>query len=184
MPRTIGEIAKTSLTPWRFSSFLKLLTEFMGAKSILETGTSFGINTLYLAQSKSAPLVTSIEGNQEIAKIAEEQFGKLGISNIILKQGLLIETLEQTVSEHPPEFVFLDADHSLEGVRHSMEIIMKIKPLPRCIVVHDIYWSKEMTTAWHRILTDRRCKLTIDLFHAGLIFPSVPMEKQHFHLKM
>ena len=48
--RLISEIADTSLSDLRFSLLYLRLIRHIDAKNIIELGTSFGINTLYLAQ--------------------------------------------------------------------------------------------------------------------------------------
>lgn len=51
-------------------------------KTILELGTSLGISTSYLASVNSESNIFTIEGSEEIAKIAKNNFKELELTNV------------------------------------------------------------------------------------------------------
>lgn len=155
----------------------------MGYQTVLETGTSVGLNTAYLAHSNASSIYT-IEGSAEIAREAQEGFDQLGLQQINLRIGLVKEVFESVLNESTPGLIFLDADHRLETMRYYMDAIATHSPGTACIVIHDIYWSAGMKQAWQEIVGNPQYALTIDLFEAGVVFPSYPMEKQHFTLRL
>ena len=181
--KTISSIAKTSLSTRNFSSFLYLLSEFLVVEGTVETGTSLGINALYLAGPPNVKKVVTIEASPILSKIAKNQFEKLLQHKIEVSQGVIDDKFESAIIKEQPDLCFLDADHRSEAVKWCLDVIMTHQPKIKCIVVHDIYWSMDMKKAWETIVSDKRFNLTIDLFQAGVIFPSIDMPKQHFALR-
>lgn len=178
---TVGNVARRSLSQPRFSNFLRLLCEYLNAKTVLETGTSLGINARYLAVAETVEKVVTIEGSDIIHQLAKETFN--GDPKIQSELGNLHELLEMNLVRHQPDLVFLDADHRASAVKYCLEKIMELSPATQCIVIHDIYWSKDMMQGWEEIVQSPSYNLTIDIFQAGIIFPNHPIEKQHFTLK-
>ena len=74
-------------------------------------------------------------------------------------------------------------DHRSETIHFYLEELKKHGENIKAIVIHDIYWSADMNEAWQTVIRDPDYALTIDCFHAGIIFPSRDMVKQHFVLK-
>ncbi|WP_179213324.1 O-methyltransferase [Ekhidna lutea] len=181
--RTISSIAKTSLSKPKFSAFLYKLLELLEVEKVLETGTSLGINGLYMAGPERVKKVCTVEASPIIASIAQKQFAKLLQHKIEIKQGTIQDTIEPLLIREQPEFCFIDADHRSSAVLSCVDAIMKHTPKIKCIVVHDIYWSPDMSSVWDKITSDTRFALTIDIFQAGIIFPNMQMPKQHFTLR-
>lgn len=182
LQRSISYIAKTSSSSAKFSSFLLQLANQLNTRNILETGTSLGLNTLYLAQSKAKEIHT-IEGNRAIAEIAKKNFADFSCEKIRLHQEVLEDAFEHLVKNYQPEMIFLDADHRSRIIRYCLEVVTPYLEKIKVIIIHDIYWSRDMSKGWSEIKKSEKFPLTIDLFEAGLIFPNFDGEKQHFILK-
>lgn len=180
--QTIGSIAKTSASNRKFAAFLSLLIDDLKATSVLETGTSLGLTTMYLAASK-AQKITTIEGSNVLRQLAQTNFRKATIDSIDSQHGDIHLLFPSLLASKLPDFIFLDADHRGSTVQKQVEQILKTVPSVKCIVIHDIHWSKDMNTCWNDLIRDQRVNLTIDIFQAGLVFPSADMEKQHFTLR-
>ena len=179
--KTIRSIAKTSLSFSKFSAFLHLLTTYLDSKVILETGTSLGINSLYLAASPDKKVVT-LEGSVILSQIAGRLFEEFQYNNISIETEDINKIFLSALIRHEPDFIFLDADHRGATVVKQVHQIMNGVKQPECIVIHDINWSADMNETWKKFILDDRFNLTIDLFQAGLIFPKKGIEKQHFTL--
>jgi predicted O-methyltransferase YrrM len=94
----------------------------LGARRIVEAGTSFGVSTLFLAAAVrdnlqaasqahqsggSEPIVIGTEYEPEKARIARGHFAEAGLSNLIdLREGDLRETLRDV--RGPIDFMLLD----------------------------------------------------------------------------
>lgn len=175
--KSISQIARKSLSYPQFNAFVYLLSEFLGVEQSMETGTSLGVNAYYMAQ---ACKTTTIEGSSVIAKVA---FNNLNQTAATVVHGKLIDVFESTYHQVRPQILFLDADHESKALDGCLEIIMSSNPLPDCLVIHDIYWSRDMNQFWKKLLTNDQFVLTVDIFQAGLVFPNIKMEKQHVIMK-
>jgi len=179
--KTIGDVARGSLSTAKFSSLLKLLCDELEIKTALETGTSLGINALYLSKGNKMEKVISIEGSGIIHQLAKKTVA--GVENVDVRLGNLYELFESNLVQHEPELVFLDADHRKSAIEFCLDKIELHTPNIKCIVIHDIYWSEDMADAWKDIIENEKYTLTVDIFQAGIIFPQMQMEKQHFTLR-
>ena len=90
--------------------FLYLTAKSIGAKNIIEFGTSFGISTIYLASAvkdNGGGKVISTEIEPEKVNIAKENIKKAGLDNIIeIRLGDAAETLQRIDMEI--DMLFLD----------------------------------------------------------------------------
>lgn len=179
---TIGSIAKRSASSARFSSFLRELITYVDSKTVLETGTSLGINTLYLASS-SADKVVSIDASKLLCSLSEKNLEEFKDRKVQVVNGDIHDILEKEIVHYQPDFYFLDADHRSTTVAFCIDLILKHTPNAKCIVVHDINWSEDMNEIWGELTNDPRFTLTIDIFEAGILFPNLEMPKQHFVLR-
>jgi predicted O-methyltransferase YrrM len=180
---TISKIAKTSLSKKRFSQFLLGLGTYMQITSALETGTSLGINTLYLENIETIKKVVTIERNEVISNIAIQIIKRSNKKKVEIITGDIYDHFEATIENLRPQLIFLDADHRQEAIRFYLDKINQNLDSIKVIVIHDIYWSKDINRIWLELVNDNRYPLTVDIFQAGLIFPNIKKEKQHFTLK-
>lgn len=183
-PRTISSIARTSVSPLKFSSlYLRMIRHFK-ARTILELGTSLGINTLYLAQPKDAH-VTTFEGSAEIADIARLTFEFAESKNIQLVEG----NLDQTLSTHLQtarkiDFAFVDANHRYQPTLSYLEQLLARIHGSSIIVLDDIHYSAEMEKAWHEVKNHKLVYGSADLFRCGVLFFDPSLNKQHVILQL
>lgn len=177
-----GKWAKHVTSSKKFSSFLIRLINHLDAQTVLETGTATGINASSLSLSNAKEIV-SIEGSEEILKIAKQTIAHHGNNKVKLILGEIRSTFESALKDYNPDVIFLDADHRSETISFYLSAINEMNPLPKCILIHDIYWSKDMNNAWRKVVNNNHFNLTIDLFEVGLIFPDYPAQKQHFTIQ-
>ncbi len=180
--KKLGFEAKSSPSTTSFSAFLSKFLDYLNAECILETGTSLGFNALYLAES-NVHRVWTLEGNSSIANIAMEHFKQLNAEKISLVSGDIHDTFAPTLRESGADVIFLDADHRSQAVSKFLNMMTPYMSGIKCIIIHDIYWSEDMTRIWQKLIEDQRFPMTIDIFQAGLIFPNENLEKQHFVVK-
>lgn len=114
LPTLLAELEATADAYWNISRenavFLSSLLKAMGAKRVLEVGTSNGYSTLWFAEAvgESGEVVT-LEFDAGRAALARENFAKAGLAErITLIQGDACETLKTLTG--PFDFVFLDAE--------------------------------------------------------------------------
>src|SRR5688572_1264945 len=137
--RKISKIARTSLSSQKFASLYARIIRKFQCKNILETGTSLGINTLYLASSPGST-VTTFEGAPSLAGIARDTFTLAETQNIKLLEGNLDSTLENYLqSSGKIDLAFLDANHRYEAtLRYFRWLLPKIHERST-IILDDIH---------------------------------------------
>ena len=97
--RTVRQLAKSALKPKKYSQLLFRLVKHYQPVTIVELGTSLGITTSYLSIANPNARITTIEGSNAVAAIAEENFEKLGLKNIQLVVGNFDNVLKNICDE-------------------------------------------------------------------------------------
>lgn len=105
------------------AEFCHMLCRALGARRVVEVGTSFGVSTLYLADAVRANgggVVIATEYEAAKAAQARANFAAAGVADLIdLREGDLRETLK--VIEGPVDFVLMDI--WTEMARPALELI-------------------------------------------------------------
>lgn len=178
----VSVIAKKGLTKPKISRLLARLMSYNNSKQVVELGTSFGLNTLYMAQ-KSDSHITTFEGSKEIADIALTNFEFFERENIELITGNIDEELPRfTNSRIRIDFAYIDANHRYEPTIKYFNQLLKRMHDDSIMVLDDIYWSKEMTQAWNTIKEHPQVTHSIDLFEVGIVFFKPDLSKTHYTL--
>lgn len=116
---------------------LRLLTESVGAKRVVEIGTSTGESGIWfaLALRKTGGHLFTHEIDEQRAQVAQENFRRAGVDELIT---LIVGDAHETVKQHtePIDVLFLDADK--EGY---LDYLDKLVPLVRpggLIIAHNM----------------------------------------------
>lgn len=178
--RTIGQVARSSTTPYRQALFYLDLLYHINAKRVVELGTSLGMTTLYMAQKKDAQIFT-FEGSHAIANTALTNFEWAGKQNIKLIEGNLDQTLHRFLEPTDKiDFVLMDANHRyVPTLEYYRLLTRRIRP-SGLIVIDDIHRSEEMEKAWSEIRTDTLVYGSVDLYRCGILCFDPALGKQHY----
>ena len=192
--RKISDIARTALSPASQCEVLFKTINWLQPQTMLEIGTSLGISTLYQnAAAMSAQLVT-LEGSPAVAGAARrgflrfEQFrlGRTGgrAKPIQQLEGDFAQTLPLALAGMTQlDYVFFDGNHRYEPTMHYFKLCLEKAHAGSVFVVDDIHWSGEMEQAWREIQQHPSVRVTIDVFHFGLVFfRAEQREVEHFVL--
>jgi predicted O-methyltransferase YrrM len=181
--RMIRDIARTSVSPRKYSNlYLRIIKEY-NYNTIIELGASLGLNTLYLASSPSSQ-VTTFEGAEGVARIAEELFNSAGVQNIKLVRGNIDVTLsEELQAINVVDFALMDANHRYEPTLKYFDLLASKVAAKSMVVLDDIHSCREMEEAWVAVQQDARVCATADLYRCGLVFFDPSLNKQHVVLR-
>jgi predicted O-methyltransferase YrrM len=178
--RIISEIAATSVNSPDYCRFYFRLVEYLEAKNCVELGTSFGITSLYLSQSKKCNL-TTFEGNPTIADMALTNFEHFEAKNIELIVGNIDDTLPVFLqTPQKIDFVLMDANHQYQPTLNYFERLSKRMADKGVIVIDDINHSPQMQKAWRELKSNDLVYGSIDLFRCGILFFDPTLNKQHY----
>ena len=181
--RKVSDIANKSLKSAKFSQLLFRIAKESRAQTILELGTSLGITTAYLAAADRKAKCITMEGCPETAGIAQETFKKFGLSNIELMVGDINKNLPELLEDTEQlDLIFFDANHSSEAVLSYFEQCLGHIRKETILIVDDIYWSKDMESAWKEIKENDKVTATIDLFQLGIVFFNSDLHKKHYKM--
>jgi predicted O-methyltransferase YrrM len=169
--KKVSEIAKHGISNYQTSRVLSNLISFNQSSSVLELGTSLGLNTMYMNNIASVEGVTTIEGNPDLCALANTHFRRQNCHNITLKncdiESALIE-LKEVGSRF--DFIYVDANHTYEATLAYYRHLMKIVSDDGILVFDDINWSVGMKNAWEMIKTQMKFGLTIENNELGIVF--------------
>lgn len=182
--RTVAELARHTAIPPAVGRMLFRLVDFCKPETILELGTSLGISTLYLRGAALRAQIVTIEGSPEIAMQAQTNFAKFYADNVDLRIGTFASALPAALQDlQRLDFLYLDGDHRREATLAYVESCLDFAHEHSVFVIADIYWSAEMMAAWQALRTHPRVRLSVDLFHFGILFfRSENIEPEHFIL--
>lgn len=179
--RSIKSITQSACKSPKYAQLLFRLTYYYKPNSILELGTSVGLTTAYLAKAAPQAKVISIEGAEQIAKIAQLNLEKLKVHNVKQLIGDFSKELSGALSElKNVDLVFFDGNHQKAPTLSYFEACLKCAHENSIFIFDDIYWSNEMTEAWREIKEHEQVKQTIDLFQLGIVFFKTDQEQEHF----
>jgi predicted O-methyltransferase YrrM len=182
--RKISAIAATSSSTIRFSAMYARLAQYCHAGTIIELGTSFGLNTAYLAQKRDATVYT-FEGAPCIAEIAESTFEFLQMRNVELIKGNIDTTLPALLSRLDKiDFAFLDANHQYEPTKRYFELLVSKLHHQSLMIIDDIHGNAGMHAAWNELCKHPLVYTSIDLYRCGILFFDPSLNKQHVVLQV
>ena len=177
--RPVRSIARNSLQQPRVCRLFFRLVRYFKANTILELGTSLGITTSYLALARPGARVITLEGCPQTAALARQTFSKAGIQNVELIVGDFAQTLPALFNTNiSPDLVYIDGDHSLEGVLRNFSIISKHLHESSVVIIDDIRWSRGMRTAWKHLMAHEKTTMALDLGSIGILFFDPALSKQ------
>jgi predicted O-methyltransferase YrrM len=181
--RAVGKITRSSVSPAKYSALYARAIRYFASKTVVELGTSVGINTLYLAQHASATVHT-FEGDPAVAELARDTFSFSQQKNIQLLQGNIDTTLSPFLaSHHPIDFAFIDANHRYEAAMRYFEQLLDASANHTILVFDDIHLNPGMEKAWGEIRKHELVHATADLYRCGFVFLDPSLNRQHWVLQ-
>lgn len=169
--RNISAIAANGISSKTKSECLFRLVQHLQLKTIIELGTSVGLNSLYLAAAVERGQVISIEGSASLHQFAKQLAEKNAFSFVQYVKGKFDDVLPEILSaQQTIDFVYIDGNHLETATLNYFELLLPHLHDNSVLVFDDIYWSKGMTKAWKKISLHPQVRLSLDLFSMGIVF--------------
>lgn len=182
--RSVADLAKKVAKQPKYGRLLFRLCDHFQPSEILELGTSMGLSTAYLALANSRSKIISIEGCEEVARQAEENFKKLELKNVHQRLGNFDNVLPEVLKEISNlDMVFFDGNHRKEPTLSYFQQCLAKANENSVFIFDDIYWSSEMKEAWEEIKKNEQVRVTIDLYSIGIVFFRKEQAKEHFVIR-
>ncbi len=189
--KTISQVAKAALKPKKYAQLLYRLVQHYQPQTVIELGTSLGLTTAYLAAANPRARIVTIEGSKAIAQKAQQNFKKLGLSNIQPLTGnfddllpTVIQTLSEAEGQPSIDLAYIDGNHRYQPTLQYFEQMLEKTTSHSILVFDDIHWSPEMEKAWEAVKSHPAVQYTIDVFFLGFVFFRKEFRvKQHFTIR-
>jgi predicted O-methyltransferase YrrM len=183
--RQISKIAKTAGITHKRAELLFRITDYFQPISILEIGTSLGLATSALALGNPKAKIITLEGCPETAKIAQEQLGKFGLTNV----NSVVTEFDKYLSNFKLQtlnfkLIYFDGNHSKSATLAYFELLLPTITNDTVWIFDDIHWSTDMEEAWGIIKYHPKVTITIDTFQWGLVFFRMEQPKEHFVIRV
>lgn len=181
--RKVSDIAKYAGISKNKATFFQKILYYYKPKNILELGTSLGIGTASISIVLPNAQITSIEGCSNTAKKAAEYFERFNLKNINIKIGKFSDLLPKIYQNNHFDLIYFDGNHQKEAtITYFIDSLQSVHN-DTILIFDDIHWSKGMEEAWNFIKEHKKVRVSIDLFHVGLVFFRKEQVKQHFILR-
>lgn len=182
--KTISQIARRSLMSEKNASLLYRITHEFKPEYVLELGTCLGITTMYLASANPEATIYTIEGSEELSKIAQSNFKEQHFHNIHSITNTFEKSLPDLLEKLPRiDFVLIDGNHRKEPTLNYFEQLLSKSDNDTILIFDDIHWSDEMEEAWEHIQNDSRVSVCLDLFFMGIVFLKKELHKEKFTIR-
>lgn len=167
---TAAQLANTVSCSRSWGTFLYLVSQYTGARIILELGSAAGISGCYLASGQSCQRFITIEGSALLAAIAEETIKKVSdkaeIHNCLFDEGL--DAVLPLLTDDKLDLVWIDGHHEKMATLHYFNRVRPHLHENSLVLFHDIRWSGDMFDAWKILRQHKGFSHTIDLHSSGL----------------
>lgn len=182
--RKISAIAKNAGISKKRSELLYRITQYFEVKQILEIGTSLGIATASMALANRNGTIITLEGCEETAKIAQNQFNKFDFKNINIEVGNFNDTLPKVIKNKKYDLIYFDGNHQEQATINYFEQCLSTIHNESIFILDDIHWSGGMEKAWEFIKNHKKVTVSIDTYQWGIVFFRKEQPKEHFTIRV
>jgi predicted O-methyltransferase YrrM len=165
-------------------ALLYRIARWFQPEMIVELGTGMGISTIYLASAAPEAALHSIERDMDRASKAAQLICRICPGPVSIHWGEMGEKLEDILPLVPGRYVaFVDGDHNYEPTLHYARDLLERAGDEAIIVMDDIYWSRGMYRAWKEISSWQEVRVSVDLFHLGILLLRRDLHKRQIKIK-
>jgi predicted O-methyltransferase YrrM len=173
VPKKISskELCKIGLKN-EFAHLIYALVKRHTPLKVLELGTCCGFSAIYISKAlKDRAEIHTIEGSEQTALLAQENFANAKCKNVISHIGRFNDVLPKILPAIAPlDFVFIDGHHDKNATLEYFETIKPYLATNALVLFDDISWSEGMCEAWREIQNDKTIKSFKDYQKVGLCF--------------
>lgn len=186
--RRVCDIARKHLESAKVGQLLFRIVVWMGQQEkrpleIIELGTSLGVTTAYLAAASGKNNVLTLEGSEEVLRVAQGVWRALKLENITWQVGNIDDSLYKCAREKL-DVAYVDANHTYAATMRYVNYLLPRMDEKGIVVLDDIHYSQKMEHAWSELKADDRVTTSIDLYHVGILFVDPHYLKRHYRIRI
>ena len=182
--RKISKIAKVASIREKYGLLIMRFVPYLNIRNSLEIGTSLGVASSCLGFADDKLKVLTLEGCENTAHVAKEQFEFFGLKNIEVLVGEFEKTLPQSIENNSFDLIFFDGNHTKEATVNYFKAALSSRHNDSVFIFDDIHWNTEMCAAWQEIKNHEEVTVTIDTFQWGIVFFRKEQKKEHFTIRI
>lgn len=182
--RSVSKIAKVASIKEKYGLLLMRLIPYLKISNSLEIGTSLGVASSCIGIANSKGKLLTLEGCENTANIAQEQFAFFKLKNIEVVVGDFKNTLADSIENKYYDMIFFDGNHTKDATLKYFKKALASIHNNSVFIFDDIHWNKEMCTAWEEIKNHEDVTVTIDVFQWGIVFFRKEQKKEHFTIRI
>jgi hypothetical protein len=150
------------------------LVNYFGAKNILEIGAGYGINTLCLTAPASQINGQCVELSPKKCEIARELY--LNWPRPITIHNNLPELNEKQ------DCICLDLSHYSANLESMESYLLNNVGDHSFIIIKGIRTSRRNYVLWKSLVENEQVRVSLDLFHEGILFFIPKLYKKHYRI--
>lgn len=182
--RRVADIARYASIRPKYGRLLSGLASMVDGSDIIELGTSLGLGTLYLALGAPGSSVITVEGCQNTAGLAAQNFADYGSGNIDLRTGSFDDVFEGILKESSkPGLIYIDGNHRSAALIRYIRLLEPYINEESVVILDDIHYSRDMEKGWDIVRGMDFVTVSIDLLQLGLLFFKKGIKKQDFVIR-
>jgi predicted O-methyltransferase YrrM len=182
--RKENSFVRRSSVSVKYGSLLYRITRWFQPEMIIELGTGLGISSMYLISGSPDTSLHSIERDKDRAAQAAQLICQCCPGPVSIHWGEMDEKLEDILAFVPQRFVaFVDGNHHYEPTVDYLRNLLTKAEDEAVIVMDDIYWSRGMQRAWKEIISWPEVRVSVDLFHMGILLLRKDLHKREIKIK-
>jgi len=182
--RKVGSFVRQSSVSEKQGKLLYRIARWVAPEMMVELGTGLGLSTLYLAKGSPGTPLHSIEANTERASFAAQLVSRLQLGPVSIHWGEMEEKLKDILPLMPGKYLaYVDGNHYYEPTIRYVKSLIGRAGEEAVIVMDDIYWSREMQGAWKEVISWPEVRVSIDLFHMGILLLRKDLHPAHLKIK-
>ncbi|HNY02908.1 MAG TPA: class I SAM-dependent methyltransferase [Bacteroidales bacterium] len=179
----VKDVVHHSSVTRKHGEFLFRLVHHYNPRNILELGTSVGLSSIYFALAAPESRIITIEGCIDSANLARENMEKSGVRNVTVVTGNFDDKLGAALREMAVvDMVYFDGNHKKEPTLAYFGACLPHTHPGTIFIFDDIHWSAGMEEAWNTIRAHPGVKVSIDLYHMGIVFFKDELSKEDYTL--
>jgi len=146
--RTMEKIATTGKNR-RWGTVLHLLAKSFKSAKVFELGACAGISACYLSTAPGVKKLITVEGSENLAKIAEESLKRFSDKAKVVNS-LFDDAIdnELPLPEGKIDYAYIDGHHEKNATIHYFDKLLPYLKENGLVVFDDISWSYDMREAW------------------------------------
>jgi predicted O-methyltransferase YrrM len=154
-------------------------------QTLLELGTTTGLETQYMALANSEARCLSITSSAELAAIAQKGFIKQNIQNIVLQIVQNDKDIENIINSlERIDFVLFNNILSSKRISDLLESCLLKKTNGSIFAFKNIHSNPDNDKLWKKIRKRADVQVTMDLYHLGIVVFNTELEKRNYVIRI